>query len=172
MKKKLCFTLLALCACCVLNSCDPYVEDGASYSFYVWRNESVHTITLSLVVDDPFQSPSGKELNFTLVPGGEYDAMRGGNTPPGDYRYNWRMTVLFDDGTYGAEFDYGVEKPLNYNADFDPTLKENYEYEEVENPYDCRLCSGHRWTYTFTDADYEAAVAYGERARRCNRITF
>lgn len=48
-----------------------------------------------------------------------------------------------------------VRLPANYDAQFDPTLDENYRLEEFVNQSGV---PSHRWIYTFTDGDYNAAL--------------
>ena len=60
------------------------------------------------------------------------------------------MKISFDDGPYGGVFSIPTEYPT---APYNPCDDYNYFWEdEVEYRV---------WTYTFTNADYDAAVARG-----------
>lgn len=174
MKKRLLPALLfILVTGGVLARCEkPYKADidWLTYNYYVWDNESNHSITLS--VDGWFNESSGFK-NLLLQPGERHEEMVffDGELSPG---VGWTVTVLFDDGFYGTEFywdetidedGYFVYRPFpeDYDVRYNPVAEENYLSEEVKNPEGCRQCAGVRWTYTFTDDDYNAAVAYAER---------
>lgn len=161
MKKILLFAATALLSIYMLSGCRLAITDWNTHNYYVWVNNSDHKISLSF---EEYYGTSYRYMfeNVILEPGEKHEEIVSieGTYPPG---WNWRVTVLFDDGTYVAKYGYGVEKPTNYDWHYDPTLESNYAFEEVKNPEGCRQCPGKRWTYTFTDEDYEAAVAYGPR---------
>ncbi len=160
-----------------------------TYAYYVWENKSNHSITISLkemfdntYVRDSLLAPLENRViapqqyvtstpdiggyGYTWFPGGfftnRYDSEKG----------SWHMILRFDDGTYGAIYGWertddtgyhlaSVEQPASYDQDLDPTYTWNYHWSRVDNPEGCRQCSGRRYTYTFTDEDYAAAVARG-----------
>ena len=62
------------------------------------------------------------------------------------------VSIRFDDGTYGGDFLVSSGRKL------DPGEAENYEREYWKGDNNVNYA---RWTYSFTDADYEAAVARG-----------
>jgi hypothetical protein len=153
--------LLAL-SVIVLAGCNISIIDNASVGYYTWINASSHTITLAVEGGYAnFESTESDKLKIILAPNERYNDMKFGIIPPG---VSWKkMTVLFDDGEYGWTFGYEQPRPENYNRQYDPTLEYNYLSEVVKNPEGCSQCAGNRWTYTFTDADYDAATQYGPR---------
>ena len=149
-------------------SCDRQqrLVDRESYNYYVWVNQSSHSVTLSLSgaylddADRPGYSKEGFE-KIKFLPGAKHAEMGGTSEsldPPG---IGWTMTVQFDDLS-AVEFSglWPDLYPAGYDPDFNPTLERNYASEEVEYPEGCEMCPGMRWTYTFTDEDYAAAVEY------------
>jgi hypothetical protein len=163
MKKILYTSLLALTLAIALIGCQKSdVTDTypPSFCYYTWINESNHEITLStngLSEDDVrhFENiilPSGEQHEIML----KYPVMLLSRPGPPH-----KMTVLFDDRT---EIVYDLSgsmlPPELYNPDYNPTLTQNYTEEEVKKPEAYLQPTGTRWTYTFTDADYEAAVKY------------
>jgi hypothetical protein len=82
------------------------------------------------------------------------------------------ITVLFD-GTYSVEFgwqrietergSYSLNPtPTDYERRYNVVDIFGYESKFV-TPEACPMCPGEEWTYTFTNADYEAAVAYNSK---------
>ena len=74
--------------------------------------------------------------------------------------YIWKMTIIFDDGrlgfTYGVRYyqDDGRSYPPNYDAHYDPSIDDNYVFEDLRGN---GRQPKERWTYVFTNADYDAA---------------
>ena len=71
--------------------------------------------------------------------------------------------TLFVESDLGCEFknvryyqDDGRSYPPNYDAHYDPSIDDNYVFEDLRangrQPKE-------RWTYVFTNADYDAAEA-------------
>lgn len=168
MKKRLFIALFAVILGVVTAGCEKKpktIVDWLTYNYYVWVNESNHSITLS--VDGWFNTARDGFKDLLLKPGEKHEEMIGSDLY---VWYDWTVAVLFDDGLYGTEFSwhydvYGNGRPLpeDYDVRYNPVVEENYDSEEVKNPNGCRQCAGVRWTYTFTDDDYEAAVAYGAK---------
>ena len=112
--------------------------DPPGYSLFIWSNESDHRITMT--VTDRFEK---KEIlpgdliykNFSNI------ACRDG------------VSIVFDDGPYGGVF-FRTDKVTAFN----PCLECNYTVERSNIDGYIGFC---RWTYTFTNADYDAAVARG-----------
>ena len=65
------------------------------------------------------------------------------------------MKISFDDGSYGGVFSIPTEYPT---APYNPCDEYNYEMGEE---YKESGMLQRQWTYTFTNADYDAAVARG-----------
>ncbi len=141
--------MLVLLGACFLLGCDPL---GRSH--YIWKNDSDHTITL-------LGFGYGISFENEVIPPGEsfitdYGELGGGGVPPDI----WRMTVTFDN-----DIEMICGSPLipvenrvpgvNFDTSFNPMWEENYEYKKLGR-YD------YQWTYTFTNADYEAAVRMSE----------
>ncbi len=163
MKKKMFLALCALIAG-IFTSCkdkEIVIVDHNGYGYYHWVNESEHSITLSL------EATHVPDFEETLAPGDSYSITHlgmGDAIPPGSGD-DWRMTVFFDDETHNVIFerDDDVLLPVGYDQKFNPILVQNYRKEIVESPEGCEECLGARWTYTFTDADYDAAIAFAQR---------
>ncbi len=165
---------------CLLTGCSKrpccVIIDAVVVSQYVWINNSSHRIILTGVV--PEHNGISHERTLTLAPNEHAEREYAGFGfiyPPQVYSID-RMsagitTVFFDDGTYSATYNHNYSLygytgaiPEHYNFDYDLTREENYDFERVETHNDCRECPSGRFTYTFTDADYEAAKLYGPRA--------
>ena len=151
--KKILFCILAtlpLAYC--MTGCSNETDFGG-FSYFIWANDSDHRITLSvareygeLVIENEIIEP-GESFESEKVDGGMADC-----PSPSDYiRY---MTVAFEDGIE-ALYVTGILPPRDSDySKQDPTIDWNYE-EEVTVSHAVRT----RWTYTFTNADYDAAVA-------------
>lgn len=128
--------------------------DYGGFSYFIWANDSDHRITLSVARE------YGELVieNEIIEPGESFESERVDGAiaycpPPLSYiRY---VEVVFEDGTK-AIYIKGYQPPRDsdYYSRQDPTIDWNYE-EEVTASHAVRT----RWTYTFTNADYEAAVA-------------
>ena len=148
------------------------------YSYYPWVNNSDHTIELTLSGaelfsgGDPVSGYKNDRDGFEVVlePGeshidfySELDQFM----PPFS-THLWKMRVLFDD-EYSVEFSYRFDAdngraflPEGYDANHNLADFANYTDQEVKNPEGCRDCHGTRWTYTFTNNDFEVAKAWAE----------
>lgn len=152
------------------------VVKDAGESVFAWQNNSTHPITLSLQTVWPIPDLQHLELSpiqirdeFTVVlkPGESFfTASEYMGEPPG-YFYNWIMTVSFgsDDAKLSITFagdNFFEPTPAEYDKRFNVTYTENYTcLNPPEVPHiDPNYPFGCRWQYTFTDADYQAAVAY------------
>lgn len=124
--------------------------DRPGFSHYTWQNDSDHTITMTVKGEfDNEKILSGECITKTLI---------GFIEPPSLWDYlRHGMKITFDDGTYGGVF------PLSDNrtAPYDVSWEGNYKQGEL---YEIKECLHRDWTYTFTNADYEAAVARGPMA--------
>ncbi len=129
-------------------------EDYTAIGYYVWKNESDHTITLS---SKRYRPAVGLPIinfdNKTLKPGKslqeEYKVTGAGLIPPPS-KFSNEMIVIYDDTlkmTYQAP-PYEMRSPSpEHDKKLDPTIDTNYVEEDVED--------GIRYTYTFTNDDYE-----------------
>ena len=122
--------------------------DMASVGHYVWQNESDHRITLTVI---------GRFENEVLLPKERISKpMIGFIFPPSPRSYTIEgMKISFDDGPYGGVFSIPTEYPT---APYNPCDEYNYEMGEE---YKESGMLQRQWTYTFTNADYDAAVARG-----------
>ena len=154
--------------------------DPGGYAQFVWINESDHIITMSM------DEWSGVE-NEVLPIGGKVmrDAWGGIMSIPNVKEFTrGGISILFDEGPYGVVFDYfgygnisnSSNLPIVTRKDAYLQLDESYRFEML----DAREVLGEeysdwpagQWTYTFTNADYEAAVKMGEaRGESCLRPT-
>ena len=129
--------------------------DMASVGHYVWQNESDHRITLTVI---------GRFENEVLLPKEHISkTMIRFIFPPSPRSYTIEgMKISFDDGSYGGVFSIPTEYPTApYNPCDEYNLEMGEEYKE----------SGmlqRQWTYTFTNADYDAAVARGPMKEQYN----
>ncbi len=133
--------------------------DTPGFSYYVWENETGYPVVLSLETPESYMV--GFE-NKMLSPGESHMVIEEGFVSPPTPGYDWVMTVSFGD-LDEIRFSGGGRTtlvPEGYDHDFNPTLERNYTPEEVESPEGCKQCPGVRWTYTFTDEAYAAAVEY------------
>ncbi len=129
--------------------------DPISENHYVWTNNSEYEITFSSIgygVSFEDEVISSKE-SFAIVFSNFGETGKAPETIE-------TMTVGFDDGVrvvYGGTL-VPVESHIPnvfYDQPFNPTWEENYEYKKLGR-YE------YQWTYTFTNADYEAAKAIVE----------
>ena len=129
--------------------------DMASVGHYVWQNESDHRITLTVI---------GRFENEVLLPKEHISkTMIGFIFPPSPRSYTIEgMKISFDDGPYGGVFSIPTEYPI---APYNPCDEYNYEMGEE---YKESGMLQRQWTYTFTNADYDAAVARGPMKEQYN----
>ena len=129
--------------------------DMASVGHYVWQNESDHRITLTVI---------GRFENEVLLPKERISkTMIGFIFPPSPRSYTIEgMKISFDDGPYGGVFSIPTEYPI---APYNPCDEYNYEMGEE---YKESGMLQRQWTYTFTNADYDAAVARGPMKEQYN----
>lgn len=146
MKK---FLLIAIIIC-GLYGCekeDRTDYDGVGIGHYTWINNSTHQITITVIRE--FE-------NEIILPGESIEKTAKGFIHPyplGSYIVRG-IRIYFDEGTYGGAFTVPVEYPTE---PYNPCNPESY----VKNEFDQDGLPHCRWTYTFTNADYEAAVARG-----------
>lgn len=123
--------------------------DMASVGHYVWQNESDHRITLTVIgrfeneVLLPKERISKTMIGFIALP------------PSPDLYVMHGIEIVFDDGPYGGVFTRPKEYPA---APYNPCNEKEYVWEDMPVENDL---SHWVWTYTFTNADYDAAVARG-----------
>lgn len=140
MKKLFCFGLLFALFATGCDNDDTIVDSGAT-GYFQWINGSDHTISMTLDGwrEMPALSPGADCSVIVPILGSTsfsiVEVMRDG------------CRIVFDDGPYGGEFVYD---PLCREA-LNPCVQDNYTFQRKSNTY----------TYTFTNADYEAAVARG-----------
>ena len=148
MKKRLLlFAILffGLCGCDKDNGED---VDPPGIGHFVWVNASDHRITMTVngQFEDEIMLP-GERISKTMI---------GFIFPPSPRSYTIEgMKISFDDGSYGGVFSIPTEYPT---APYNPCDEYNYEMGEE---YKESGMLQRQWTYTFTNADYEAAVARG-----------
>ena len=116
--------------------------DPPGYSLFIWSNESDHRITMT-VTDRfekkeilPGESLLQEEVGFVTPPSLEGYMIDG-------------VSIVFDDGPYGGVF-FRTDKVTAFN----PCLECNYTVERSNIDGYIGFC---RWTYTFTNADYDGA---------------
>ncbi len=153
MKKILFCILSTLPLAYCMTGCSNDTDYGG-FSYFIWANDSDHRITLSVARE------YGELVieNEIIEPGESFESERVDGAiaycpPPSSYiRY---VEVVFEDGTK-AIYIKGYQPPRDsdYYSRQDSTIDWNYE-EEVTASHAVRT----RWTYTFTNADYDAAVA-------------
>lgn len=150
------------------NTDDIVLIDYRAYSYVTWVNDSEHTIKLLIDSGWPVwfygdDRQRERELEIELTPGENHTAIIDGDGGAPAPRFN-KVSVLFDEG-YDVEFKLHHENsivllPENYEKRYNVAFDYNYEYGNVDSPQGCSECNGARWTYTFTNADYEVAVEY------------
>ncbi len=152
--------------------------------YYSWVNDSDHTITFSAPGNERYEYEA---LDFSLAPGERFDIpyyenfWLGSDTPASwEWEKREDVTLSFNDGEYSVVFGYRLETiefededgtltlidrvyriPVRNDFEYDPGKTSNYVdkitessgYPEYRKVY---------MTYTFTNADYEAAKVYGE----------
>ena len=149
MKKRLLlFAILffGLCGCDKDNGED---VDPPGIGHFVWVNASDHRITMTVngQFEDEIMLP-GERISKTMIgfialpPSPDLYAMHG-------------IEIVFDDGPYGGVFTRPKEYPA---APYNPCNEKEYVWEDMPVENDL---SHWVWTYTFTNADYDAAVARG-----------
>ena len=149
MKKRLLlFAILffGLCGCDKDNGED---VDPPGIGHFVWVNASDHRITMTVngQFEDEIMLP-GERISKTMI---GFIAL-----PPSPDLYTIEgMKISFDDGSYGGVFSIPTEYPT---APYNPCDEYNYEMGEE---YKESGMLQRQWTYTFTNADYDAAVARG-----------
>ena len=130
MRKFLFFALSAIFTAGTPAGCN---TDYNAISYFVWVNDSDHKITLFV------ESDLGCEFkNEVILPGESFTAMDNGmGVCPVPSSYIWKMTIIFDDGrlgfTYGVRYyqDDGRSYPPNYDAHYDPSIDDNYVFEDL-----------------------------------------
>ena len=155
MKKRLLlFAILffGLCGCDKDNGED---VDPPGIGHFVWVNASDHRITMTVngQFEDEIMLP-GERISKTMI---------GFIFPPSPRSYTIEgMKISFDDGPYGGVFSIPTEYPI---APYNPCDEYNYEMGEE---YKESGMLQRQWTYTFTNADYDAAVARGPMKEQYN----
>ena len=132
MRKFLFFALSAIFTAGTPAGCN---TDYNAISYFVWVNDSDHKITLFV------ESDLGCEFkNEVILPGESFTAMDNGmGVCPVPSSYIWKMSY-----------------PPNYDAHYDPSIDDNYVFEDLRGN---GRQPKERWTYVFTNADYDAAEA-------------
>jgi hypothetical protein len=144
------------------------IVDPPAFCYVTWKNNSEHEVLVSVVLDgdNHFHNPdTNRGFKIGLMPGGNFTAMTAGMGLP--YTpFLFDVSVLFDE-TYGVKFWIQSEgnkvtfQPSDYEKRYHLTSYDNYTYETGVSPHGIpAYAAGTQWTYTFTNADYEAAVAY------------
>jgi hypothetical protein len=138
--------------------------DFVGYGDYVWANGSDHKVAISMGRyrgnDIAYAEYDGEFKDEEIQPGESFEWEDTGfiSSHP-EYAFD-AIKVLFDD-TYEMEYILRNQWDMNhipyeiYDRNCDPTLSANYKQEELHRFPPARTC----WTYTFTEADYDAAVA-------------
>ena len=149
MKKRLLlFAILVfgLCGCDKDNGED---VDPPGIGHFVWVNASDHRITMTVngQFEDEIMLP-GERISKTMI---GFIAL----PPSPDLYVMHGIEIVFDDGPYGGVFTRPKEYPA---APYNPCNEKEYVWEDMPVENDL---SHWVWTYTFTNADYDAAVARG-----------
>ena len=147
MKKRLLlFAILffGLCGCDKDNGED---VDPPGIGHFVWVNASDHRITMTVngQFEDEIMLP-GERISKTMI---GFIAL----PPSPDLYVMHGIEIVFDDGPYGGVFTRPKEYPA---APYNPCNEKVYVWEDMPVENDL---SHWVWTYTFTNADYDAAVA-------------
>ena len=147
MKKRLLlFAILffGLCGCDKDNGED---VDPPGIGHFVWVNASDHRITMTVngQFEDEIMLP-GERISKTMI---GFIAL----PPSPDLYVMHGIEIVFDDGPYGGVFTRPKEYPA---APYNPCNEKEYVWEDMPVENDL---SHWVWTYTFTNADYDAAVA-------------
>jgi hypothetical protein len=137
--------------------------DDAGYGYFTWVNDSEHEIALT-VPHYPYLEGHNAFEDEVVPPGGRFEMeVDGFVASPVPMQLAWNMTVSFDGGAHEITYELGNMNDIIpedvYDSDCDPTRNENYVREDLNRYSPART----KWTYTFTNADYNAAVAYGRR---------
>ncbi len=151
------YYIISLFFACGLVGCS--IADYVGTNYYVWVNNSDRSIMISNIGRFP------ENLNFKnqiIQPSesfsGIYGERGGGASSP--HSHFSVMTIIFDDQievVYGTPYTMDEYRDPNvfYDQPFNPMWDENYEYKKLGR-YE------YQWTYTFTNADYEAAKRMAE----------
>ena len=144
MKKRLLlFAILffGLCGCDKDNGED---VDPPGIGHFVWVNASDHRITMTVngQFEDEIMLP-GERISKTMI---GFIAL----PPSPDLYVMHGIEIVFDDGPYGGVFTRPKEYPA---APYNPCNEKEYVWEDMPVENDL---SHWVWTYTFTNADYDA----------------
>lgn len=119
-------------------------------SHYIWQNDSDHRIRMTIY--DRLWNEAGEWISGIeeeMLPG-EYifrkDSDMGEHPSP---KFRKGIKMVFDDGPYGGSFSFYDSFYSPYNIALERNFKQQREGDIM------------KWTYTFTNADYDAAVARG-----------
>lgn len=151
---KILFYLFLLLTCSLTACDDKKVGPWEAYTItqFIWVNKSDHQITINLA---SYWNESAVKTDI-LEPGDSFCDWADDFTPFhfGTFLRNG-ITIVFDEGPYGGAYNAYWERD-----DPQPSLRDEtlYEHEEYEGEYGIFYSI---WTYTFTNADYDAAVARG-----------
>lgn len=145
------------------------ITDWVGYGYYIWQNDSDHLIRAQIAspgIPDP-----SRMIDFALSPKQTYELTAKGGRLGDSFGFSWTESFLvsFDGDRFKADYrgafypDAGpFFQQIGYNIRRDPTRQDNYAAEKVDAPEGCKECPGMRYTYRFTEADYEAAKAMAE----------
>lgn len=135
---------------------DDVIIEPVGVGYHIWQNDSDHRIN---IIEYEGFTIDGEKLvpdeQARIIQPGESIVRREFNIaiPPAPHFYN-DIELIFDDGPYGGVYPLSRESVSSYDVWW------GYNYEEGELFMDGTiLCR--RWTYTFTNADFDAAVARG-----------
>ncbi|WP_280743992.1 MULTISPECIES: hypothetical protein [unclassified Parabacteroides] len=137
------------------------IVDYNAYTYVTWVNSSDFKVKLSVIYCPGYSHEDGFETE--LIPGESHEIMVVGMGGSSGFCAE-KVSVMFDENS-GVEFTvqydgHIIPYPVDYEAGYNLAYNKNYEIEEVKSPEGCSECYGDRWTYTFTNADYEAVVKY------------
>ena len=152
MKKYLFLLIVALIAagCHEEEKKSETIVDPMSISLYIWQNDSDHRIRMTIydkLRDETGEWVSGVEEE--MLPGESIIRENGGTGWPPSPNFRQGIKMVFDDGPYGGNFPL----PDSFLSQYDISHENNFKRQRDDGIT--------KWTYTFTNADYDAAVARG-----------
>lgn len=158
--------LLALLLCASCKKEEPSIPsvDCGGFSEYVWENVSDRPIQVT-ITSEVFRS--GRELLFNLAPGDRQETGCEGGIAhsPFHFGYSTFSVNFYESGIQGVYEGMWLrdsyKKPKGYDPKCDPTDRDAYFVEPVD-PEVGKECFGMRYTYRFTEGDYQAAKAMSE----------
>ena len=124
--------------------------DPLLYSHYIWQNDSDHRIRMTIY--DKLWNEAGEWISGIeeeMLPGECIFREKSDIGWPPSPKFRKGIKMVFDDGPYGGNFPLSDSFVLPYDITQEKYFKRQREGDIT------------KWIYTFTNADYDAAVARG-----------